>query len=229
MQSGEAVDLPPFTGKLDRPMMEMVSGSNIWYQAIILETLRNKLLVLFPGASQHPVPSTAPPLCARGTLCCREREELGHAAHPGVACVLAGACIAAATAAAKHCNCNGLCRACRQPALCLMRQTELRAQSLINLAHIATSRVMGACVLRSGFTQAAGAEGVGAPKQFSHLARLHVYTRMEVSLLGESLGPCPFPFSQIAIRHARARTRMACMRQQTDFLCRTLPAIYCGS
>ena len=68
-----------------------------------------------------------------------------------------------------------------------MRCTELAApaQSLISVTHIATSRVMGACLLRSGFAQAAGAERVGAAKQFPHLARLHVHTRMEVPLLGE--------------------------------------------
>lgn len=31
MQSGERVDLPPFSSKLDKPMMEMVAGSNVWY------------------------------------------------------------------------------------------------------------------------------------------------------------------------------------------------------
>ena len=51
VQSGEAVDLPPFTAKLDRPMMEMVSGSNVWYQAIVLDSNRTKILVLFPGAA----------------------------------------------------------------------------------------------------------------------------------------------------------------------------------
>ena len=61
-QSGEAVDLPPFNSKLDRPMMEMNSGSNVWYQAIIQEQNRSKLLVLFPGdvpdvaAGQERVP-----------------------------------------------------------------------------------------------------------------------------------------------------------------------------
>ena len=30
--AGQAVDLPPFNSKLEKPMMEMVAGSNVWYQ-----------------------------------------------------------------------------------------------------------------------------------------------------------------------------------------------------
>jgi len=52
VQSGEAVDLQPFSGKVTRPMMEMVSGSNVWYQAIVQDTRQDKLLVLFPPPSR---------------------------------------------------------------------------------------------------------------------------------------------------------------------------------
>ena len=58
-QSGERVDLPLFAAKLDRPMMEMVSGSNVWYQAIIQDSKPDKLLVLFPGVPPA-VPATVP-------------------------------------------------------------------------------------------------------------------------------------------------------------------------
>lgn len=54
VQSGERVDLPPFSSaKLDKPMMEMVAGSNVWYQAHILQASAAKLRVLFPGAHRR--------------------------------------------------------------------------------------------------------------------------------------------------------------------------------
>ncbi len=59
MQSRERVDLPPFSSKLDKPMMEMVAGSNVWYQAHVLRSTAAKLRVLFPGA-----PAAQLSLCA---------------------------------------------------------------------------------------------------------------------------------------------------------------------
>jgi hypothetical protein len=35
-----------------QPMMEMVAGSNVWYQAHVLRATAAKLRVLFPGDSQ---------------------------------------------------------------------------------------------------------------------------------------------------------------------------------
>lgn len=49
VQSGEAVDMTEFSDKIQRPMMEMKAGSNVWYQAHIQDSNRKKLLVLFPG------------------------------------------------------------------------------------------------------------------------------------------------------------------------------------
>lgn len=52
VQSGERVDLPLFSSKLDKPMMEMVAGSNVWYQAHILQASASKLRVLFPAPTE---------------------------------------------------------------------------------------------------------------------------------------------------------------------------------
>lgn len=53
VQSGEAVDMADFSDKSQRPMMEMIAGSNVWYQAHIQESSRTKMLVLFPETSRQ--------------------------------------------------------------------------------------------------------------------------------------------------------------------------------
>lgn len=57
VQSGEAVDMTEFSDKIQRPMMEMRAGSNVWYQAHIQDSNRKKLLVLFPGNPFGPEPA----------------------------------------------------------------------------------------------------------------------------------------------------------------------------
>lgn len=49
VQPGEQLDLPPFDCKVDKPMMEMEAGSNVWYQASIVRETANEIRVLFPG------------------------------------------------------------------------------------------------------------------------------------------------------------------------------------
>jgi hypothetical protein len=49
VQEGERLDQPPFDAKMKKPMMEMVAGSNVWYQATILRESLNEIRVVFPG------------------------------------------------------------------------------------------------------------------------------------------------------------------------------------
>ena len=49
IQPYERVGLPFFNCNTDKPMMEMVADSNVWYQAAILRETANEIRVLFPG------------------------------------------------------------------------------------------------------------------------------------------------------------------------------------
>ncbi len=51
VQAHERVDLPYFNCNTDKPMMEMVADSNVWYQAAILRETANEIRVLFPGTN----------------------------------------------------------------------------------------------------------------------------------------------------------------------------------
>ncbi|BDA46751.1 hypothetical protein COCOBI_09-2040 [Coccomyxa sp. Obi] len=52
IQPRERVDLPYFNCNTDKPMMEMVADSNVWYQAAILRETANEIRVLFPDPEE---------------------------------------------------------------------------------------------------------------------------------------------------------------------------------
>ncbi|CAL8471371.1 g10913 [Coccomyxa elongata] len=52
VQPHERVDLPYFNCNTDKPMMEMVADSNVWYQAAILRETANEIRVLFPDPEE---------------------------------------------------------------------------------------------------------------------------------------------------------------------------------
>ena len=71
VQPEERVDLPPYHRAAgERPMMEMVAGCNVWYQATIQAESANELLVYFPGARAGAAAPLFSPVAAQRARAC---------------------------------------------------------------------------------------------------------------------------------------------------------------
>lgn len=59
VQEGEELTCEPFVvaGAEVKPMMEMVAGSNRWFQATVVRQAEHEVEVSFPRARPHPQPA----------------------------------------------------------------------------------------------------------------------------------------------------------------------------
>lgn len=81
VQPEERVDLPPYHRAAgERPMMEMVAGCNVWYQATIQAESANELLVYFPGARAGAAAPLFSPFAAQRAKACPCGAWLGRSA-----------------------------------------------------------------------------------------------------------------------------------------------------